>query len=184
MPCPPGPIEPFELILESAGPDHEVALHELATEPEVGATTTLPTPYPAEGAAQWIREAMRQRRAGTGFPFVVIVDGRVIGTCELREVGAEPRTAAVGYWIASAFRGRGHAAKALDRLVGIGFREHRLEEIRALCLGSNEAARRVLRRVGFALASSIERADLKWPPGVFLDLFVLTKNAWAGMQPS
>jgi len=184
MACPPGPIELFELILEPAAPEHEAALQALATQPEAAVTTTLPTPYPAEGATQWIREAMRQQREGTGVVFVVVVDGGVVGTCELREIGGEPRTAAVTYWVAPAFRGRGHAAEALDRLVGIGFREHRLEEIRALCLSSNEAPQRVLRKAGFTLASSIQRPDLKWPPGVFLDLFILTKDTWVRMQPS
>ncbi|AYD90992.1 N-acetyltransferase [Actinomyces lilanjuaniae] len=82
--------------------------------------------------ADYVRQQARRARQGQAMPFVLEVDGMLAG-----QVSADPiqwgsvRSAQVGYWVASAYEGRGvmrlAVAMAVDHLLGPQVGLHRVE---------------------------------------------------------
>jgi RimJ/RimL family protein N-acetyltransferase len=84
--------------------------------------------------------------------FVIIADGEsVAGVCRVDPVGRVERVATVGYAVAPAYRGRGHASDALKLIVEHAYLSAPLCALRASCDPANVASRRVLEKAGFHL---------------------------------
>ncbi|UOQ56390.1 GNAT family N-acetyltransferase [Leucobacter allii] len=87
-----------------------------------------------------IRAMRRQLRAGSGLPFVVLYDGRVVGQLSASELsGGALQAGQIGYWVSQHVAGRGitpvAVALAMDYLFGvIGL--HRIE----ICIRPENAA--------------------------------------------
>lgn len=65
---------------------HADALQRLASDPAIAATSRLPHPYPAGAAREFIDRLLACRAEGTGYGFVVMDQGNVVGLCTLDDV--------------------------------------------------------------------------------------------------
>ena len=172
------PAGAARLELEPIDLRHARAVQELASDPGIGATSNVPAPYPSDGAVRFIRQAVRQWRAGKDFVFAVTVEGNAVGVCSLLGVGGDPRKAELGYWIGRPFWRRGYATEAAWRVVRFGFRDISLATIRSSCLVGNVASRRVLEKVGFRQTAIGGNANPKWKATDRFALFELTRSEW------
>jgi [ribosomal protein S5]-alanine N-acetyltransferase len=86
-----------------------------------------------------------------GFAFAVLdaADGRMVGGINLSNVvrGAW-QNATVGYWLAAADTGRGHATRALRLAIAYGFAHCDLHRVQAAVIPRNTASLAVVRRAG------------------------------------
>jgi RimJ/RimL family protein N-acetyltransferase len=74
-----------DVRLERIAPRHADAVQDLASHPDVLATTNLPEPYPAGGAITWIEAAQERREEGTEFPFAILNENdTLVGVTWLR----------------------------------------------------------------------------------------------------
>ena len=96
-----------------------------------------------------IRVMRKQLGAGTGIPYAVLFDGRVVGQLSVSEVsGGALQSAQIGYWVSQHVAGRGvtpaAVALAVDHLFwGLGL--HRVE----ICIRpENAASLRVVEKLG------------------------------------
>lgn len=170
------------VVLEPVALRHAPALQNLASDPAIGATSNVPSPYPPGGAVAFVHDAEAQRAAGTDFVFAVSVNGTVVGAVGLHSVGGAPRSAELGYWIGRPHWGRGYATEAARRAVQWGFEELGLEEVRSSALERNAASRRVLGKIGFRPTGVGGNPDPKWGPE---DRFVhvrLRREEWRGAR--
>lgn len=88
--------------------------------------------------------------AGTGAPFVIEVDGAVVGRITLSGIVRGPfQSASVGYWVAESVAGRGVASRALDLMVRHAFDELGLHRLEAGTTLVNDASARILTKAGF-----------------------------------
>ncbi|MEU0554167.1 GNAT family protein [Dactylosporangium sp. NPDC006015] len=79
-------------------------------------------------------------------------DERVLlGEVSLHEVRPTRGSAAIGYWLAPAGRGRGAATQAVRLLAGWAFAELRIARLELTCGPDNTASQRVATRCGFSL---------------------------------
>jgi ribosomal-protein-alanine N-acetyltransferase len=85
--------------------------------------------------------------------FAVVIDERVCGTVNL-EIDPPKRTAMLGYALARAHWGRGMATEAARAVVAWAWTEHDLVEIWASTDVANVRSRRVMEKLGMALAGS------------------------------
>jgi [ribosomal protein S5]-alanine N-acetyltransferase len=135
----------------------------LVEDPQVRATTRLPDPYPADGAAGFV--ARIAAAAGSEYAFGVHADGEgLVGVVGLIDVRPGARQAEIGYWIGRPYWGRGWATAA----VGLVVREAvalGLDRLVAHALEDNLASRRVLERNGFRLTGFTTHDHPRWPPG-------------------
>lgn len=79
--------------------------------------------------------------------FTVEVDGRAVGTGQVRDLGES--TAEISVELDPVYRGRGYATRAVGLLVEYAFGELRVGRVQARVATDNAAAVRVARRAGF-----------------------------------
>ncbi len=67
----------------------------------VSALTSIPHPYPVDGARRWFEQVTSKARAGVMWPWTIVCDGQFAGIIALKRT--EPSTGAVDYWVAPPF---------------------------------------------------------------------------------
>lgn len=106
--------------------------------------------YTARFRAGEVARLLAAADAGTTLPFVILLDGTLVGRITLNNVvrGAL-QSAAVGYWVDQAANGRGVASAAVAEVARIAFGELDLHRLEAGTLLHNHASQRVLAKNGF-----------------------------------
>jgi [ribosomal protein S5]-alanine N-acetyltransferase len=129
-----------------------------ASDPKIGATSNLPSPYPQDGALQWFSAVSERIAAGQSQVFAVVFNDSFCGVISLNAINEVTKSAELDYWIAIPFQRRGIATEAASLAVGYGAKTLQSRQIFSTCLSSNEASARVLERNGFI---EISRHQLK-----------------------
>lgn len=148
-------METKNITIEPLSAEHAVAIQQLASDPAVAATTTIPHPYPPDGAIHWIEVCERQRAAGTDYCFAVRVNGEIVGAVSLLKV--KDGEGSIGYWIGAPYWGRGFATAASRLLLEFAFKTLGLNLIHGQCLEHNRGSFRVLQKLGFKWIGSRDR---------------------------
>lgn len=139
----------MQVTIEVIGPEHAAAIQQMASDPEIGRTSNVPSPYPLDGARAFVADATQRRTQGSQHTFAIIGDGMVVGVCSLVNVGGVPPSAQLGYWVGRRYWGRGVATAGGSQVLEFGFQTLGLASVRSSCLPSNTASRRVLEKLGF-----------------------------------
>ncbi|MFB9378527.1 GNAT family N-acetyltransferase [Kineococcus gynurae] len=111
---------------------------------------TSPEPVvPPPTFRQMVRGFAREARAGRMLPFVVELDGNLVGQITVSGVTwGSLRSAHVGYWIDSRVAGRGTIPTALALVIDHCFRTLRLHRIEVNIRPENAASLRVAEKLG------------------------------------
>jgi RimJ/RimL family protein N-acetyltransferase len=112
----------------------------------------LTTGYTAEDARRYFAEQEDERLRGEAVSFAFAEPGdaaAVLGGGSVHGIDRQQGRAAVGYWLASAARGRGVATCATRLMAGWALRELRVARVELTCGPDNEASQRVALRCGF-----------------------------------
>lgn len=159
------------------------AVQRYAADERVARTTTIPNPYPADGGATFVKEAVEAHANGEAFYFAILADGELIGVVGLRAVDREERSVRCGYAIAASHWGKGITTRAVALALRYAFCELGMDIVRASCLRRNPASARVLKKNGFQetgeLASNISKFENE--PSL---AFQLTKQEWLANHPT
>ncbi|MDT0342421.1 GNAT family N-acetyltransferase [Streptomyces litchfieldiae] len=124
------------------------------------------------GAARWVRDQQRGRRAGDRFGFAVVeaqVEGagqRLVGHVVLKNVTPGAAAAEVGYWTAAHARGRGIAPRALRTVTDWAFTtfaDDGLTHVKLLHQVDNTASCHVARKCGYELTALLPAAPPAFP---------------------
>ena len=163
--------------------EHAPAIQMLACDPRIAATTNVPSPYPPDGAATWIRFTMAQRELGSEMNFAIFDGGTLVGVCGVLAMNVDTgdgpsRDGVVGYWIGVPYWGQGYATAAATELLRVAFEEKDLGKLRSACLVRNPASRRVLEKVGFRFIGYGSHPASKWTIDDRFAMFELTKDEW------
>ncbi|MBB6118121.1 GNAT family N-acetyltransferase [Nocardiopsis algeriensis] len=110
-------------------------------------------PLRANGIAPYvtmIRSIRREARQGLSMPWSVLYEGRFVGQLTVGAITwGSARSAQVGYWIDSAYAGRGITPTAVALAVDHSFSAAGLHRIEASVRPENRASRRVVTKLGF-----------------------------------
>jgi ribosomal-protein-alanine N-acetyltransferase len=102
------------------------------------------------GQRERLEQLERDAAAGTGWRFVIVDDGAIVGAINVSDVIRGPlQVANVGYWVAQEWNGRGLATQAVADVVAFAFGEAGLHRLEAGTLPDNVASQRVLEKNGF-----------------------------------
>lgn len=176
--------------LEPVGSHHAPEVQKLVTShPDIVGMTRMPDPYPEDGAATWIAQALPLHEAGEMFVFAIVRgDGQLVGMIGLMgaagagrsdEVGSHEGGAEMGYWIGGSYWNRGYATEAVGQLLEFAFHELDVERIFATPLERNVASHRVLQKNEFHLVRTFQNTEPKWKPTDRLVEYELTRTQWA-----
>ncbi len=126
---------------------------------------SFPNPYTVEHAKQFITMALSKEPQTI---FAIEYGGNLVGGIGLHPQNDIYRTnAELGYWIGENFWGKGIVAKAIMKILAIGFSLPNIERIFAVPFGSNIGSQRVLEKTGFTLEAKLSKTLIK--NGVYED---------------
>lgn len=173
---------PDNIRLEPVGYHHMRAIQGLASDPSIGETSSVPSPYPSDGARTWISHAILRRLHGLEYSFAVLIEDRPIGICGVMIVGENRKGGEIGYWIGKPHWNQGYATSACRELIGFCFAKLKLSWLTASVLERNPASSRVLQKVGFSfIGRGINPNWKKAPKDPFL-FYRFTRDDWLQMQ--
>ena len=160
VPSPLGPVELRPLRSADGADWRSLRLHDEAAIRPWDPSSHLPWPARHTRAA-WLdhRAMLRQAaRLGTALPFAVTVGGHFAGQVTIGGIQRFPlHSGWIGYWIGSAYAGRGIATTAVALAVGHAFTDARLHRVEATVSPANPASQRVLAHLGFRQEGLLSR---------------------------
>jgi RimJ/RimL family protein N-acetyltransferase len=140
--------------------DDVPALVDACNDPEIRHwIPMIPRPYTEQDARAFIRGEV----TGDQHQFAITENGRVVGSIGL-SVNQTSRNGHIGYWCASAARGRGVTTRALRLLSRHALEELKLERLELITDPDNRASQRVAEKVGFQ-REGVLRSHLLHPDG-------------------
>ena len=127
------------------------ALVAACQDPEISRWTRVPQPYGETDARAYLLQRYDLVYEGRAAPFAIVATdgGALAGSIALIRIEWEHRRAEVGYWLAAAARGRGHATRAVRLICEWGARALGLERMDLLAATGNRASQQVAERAGF-----------------------------------
>jgi RimJ/RimL family protein N-acetyltransferase len=111
-------------------------------------------------------------------------EGTLLGDCMLQVREDDPRQAEIGFTLALGYQGRGYATEAVRALLDYGFRTLGLHRVVAVTDARNDAAARLLQRIGMRReAHFIQNV---WYKGAWGDefSFALLREEWLAREES
>lgn len=157
--------------------DYAQAIQQLASDPDIAATTRIPHPYPENAARLFIEMSEQGRKDGTTFNHVILNYTTFVGVCGLMNIQPGEK-AELGYWIGKPYWGKGFASFAVEKTLEFAFQQLDLQLVFAVVVDFNQASRRVLEKKGFIYKRAKPQNDPKLKPEVMLLVFELTKSEW------
>jgi phosphoribosyl-AMP cyclohydrolase len=143
-------IQTDRLVLEPSSPvwGPEVFAAVDASAAELGRWLAWVPGRSLESTLQHLAAQEAAWRAGTGFAFVVVDEGRAVGNVDLRVTHNHRGEGSIGYWVSTAEAGRGYISEATAALVEFGFHSAGLDRIEIRADVRNRPSWRVAERVG------------------------------------
>jgi RimJ/RimL family protein N-acetyltransferase len=139
-------------------------------DPEIVRWTRVPASYGEADARAYLRQRYDSAFAGLTAPFAVVhtTGHQLLGSISLMRFSWEHARGEVGYWLAAAARGHGHATRAVRLVCAWGFSALRLERIDLMAATGNPSSQRVAQRAGFTrdailrsyMRGTFERQDM------------------------
>ena len=153
-------IEGKRIVLRKLKLSHANDMYQNIRNKAIARWTTIPQPYPADGAVKHIRQQQRLWRERKSFAFAVILKetGKLIGGIGLIRVDFKHQCAELGYWLAKRYWNRGLMTEAIPLILQFGFKELKLYRIYAMKYQANVASARVLEKCGFTREGCMRKA--------------------------
>ncbi len=165
--------------LEPLGEEHLGPLLEIATaNPEVYRFTSTPTTA-AEAEAYFAR-AFRERDAGTAYPFVLLVDGQIVGTSRYSSLNTANRNCELGFtWLAPSAQGTAVNLESKYLMLTYAFETLDLLRVYFYTDARNTRSERAIRKLG-AVFEGTMRAERVMKDGHIRDtlLFSVIYSDW------
>lgn len=110
-----------------------------------------------EGFLWKVEDWCRQHRATT---FAIVVDGVAVGTISLSQVSEDRRSARIGYWVATEYRGKGYAGAAFAEVLRLAA-SRGIQKVAARIEAGNRPSLRMWRRHGAKEAAQEDRVQVE-----------------------
>lgn len=115
----------------------------------------------------------------TNYAFGIWYNGELVGNVAYTHFEKIIRKAAISYWIAATYEGKGLVTESTRALVNYAFRERNLNRIVIYCATENTRSRNVPERLGFKLEGILRQADVLHGDFVDLAVYSILAEEWA-----
>ncbi len=112
-----------------------------------------------ESTREFIVRSLEQEAANDGFQAVMVVDGSIAGIAGYHRIDRANLSTSIGYWLASAYEGRGLMTAAVAALVDHAFRAWGLHRLELRIAPDNERSRALAARLGFREEGVLREAE-------------------------
>ena len=139
----------------------------------------MPYPYTDGDYREFLQRYDAERRAGTAQHYAVTraMDGALIGMCYLSR--SEPGVWELGYWYGKPYWRQGYATEAARAVMRFVFEDLAALMITAGWLVDNPASGRVLEKLGFIAAGTMQRHCVGQGATVTSNRMLLTRDEFA-----
>jgi ribosomal-protein-serine acetyltransferase len=127
---------------------------------------------------RFIAECERENQARGALTTAIWTHGVLCGTIGLHRIDPRHRSTSVGYWIDTAYEGRGIMLRACRAMVTEGFRNYALHRIEIRCATANHRSCAIPRRLGFVEEGVLREAEWLYDHWVDLRLFSMLEPDW------
>ena len=141
---------------------HLPEVQRFAADPAIGASSYVPSPYPADGAATWHAALTNRVAAGSAAVFAITEDDAFRGVAGLNDIDRAVGRAHLDYWVAVPYQRRGVASATIALAQQFASDRLGLKALLSTCLASNSASLHALERNGFVVYQRVPA-----PPGKF-----------------
>jgi ribosomal-protein-serine acetyltransferase len=142
--------------------------------PWVDATRT-----PADTLAN-IEQSMRQYAANQGFQAAIWHRGELAGRIGFHGVSWANRATSLGYWLGSAYQGKGLMTRAVEAMVDHAFLEWKLNRVEIRCAPGNAKSRAIPERLGFTREGTLREVEWLYDRHVDLVVYGMLAREWRG----
>lgn len=175
----PDAIETERLILRRPEPEHAPAVHGAMCESWAALAQwipwaqTRPEPPPLGEIVASLEEKRAEYEAGTAFHFNAFLrdGGAFVGRPLLIRLDWEVPKGEVGYWMRSAYEGRGLMTEAVAAVTAFALDTLGMARVEIRCDPRNGRSAAIARRLGYLL-EGVLRNDYREPDGSFSDTAV------------
>jgi ribosomal-protein-serine acetyltransferase len=128
----------------------------------------------------WLRQAREQVATGRAYAAVIFVDGDLAGTIDIRIDGTGV-SGELGYWLGSAYEGRGVMTRAVRTVTSQAFGRLGLRRVEIRTAPANTRSRAIPERLGFTREGLLRDAE-RTADGRYRDIELWTMLApdWSG----
>jgi RimJ/RimL family protein N-acetyltransferase len=165
------------LLLRPFTPRDAEAVRAAVQDPEIPRWTTVPSPYTAEHAREWVCETSPRGWAeDTQYNFGLFThDGGhlvgCMGLVRLAGLRTPQRQAELGYWTAAEHRRRGYTAEAAREVCRWAFADLGVERLEWYAEAGNHGSRAVALKAGFRMEGTLR---------AFIVHNATRRDAWVG----
>lgn len=174
-------LETERLILRPQTMDDVDDIVKLAGDIDIVRTTlNIPYPYEREDAIAWLSTHAEgwEKKESLSLAITRRNDGAYAGgigfTLQLRF-----DKAALGYWVAKPYWGKGYATEATRALIHYGFTELNLNRIEADYFANNPASGRVMQKLGMTHEGFAKQAYKKWGEYIDTERYAILKSDYS-----
>ena len=155
------------------------AIQREVSDPRVARYTTIPHPYPENGAEEFLTLVEKQHAEQTTFTFAIELRGesQLIGVIGIGNDKVH-RQAEAGYWISPNYWGRGYATEALQAIINFGFEELNLKRISTGVFAGNDASVRVQEKCGLVLEGTLRESYIKDVSPIDVTMRSILRREW------
>ncbi|WP_433943167.1 GNAT family N-acetyltransferase [Paenibacillus sp. SN-8-1] len=97
---------------------------------------------------------------GIGISCSIVYQGEIAGCISVMDINQANRTASIGYWLGSAYQGKGLMTKSCKAMIDYAFGELGLNRIEIRAGVGNQKSRSIPERLGFTEEGVIRQAEL------------------------
>ena len=140
----------------------------------------LPSPYRRRNWTTWVAKNSGRpvvRPEGLSFPFVIEMDGRMVGMIGLRW-DAKDRAGNIGYWVGKPYRKQGIATEAAVALTAYAFRTLGAERVWATVLKGNKGSPKVLKACGMRLEGTLREHSVHRGKRISEEHYSVLREEW------
>ena len=174
-------IETQRLQLRPLKRSDTSAIQKAASTREVADTMiSLPHPYPAGEAEQYIARQQVEREAGRSVTFIIEqkAERGFCGVTEVRDIDHEHLQGELSFWLAIEAWGRGYMSEVVQAVVRYGFEVLSLNRLYAYHMLRNPASGRILEKNGFKQEGLLHQRVRKWGQYEDVALWAILRQEW------
>lgn len=107
----------------------------------------------------FLKMMAQQQIEGKTYLFVIEFENQIVGTIDLHFINPTNGRAEIGYWLSSAYTGKGIMTRCVKKVAAFGFQILELNRIDIYCDVENVASTEVAKRAGFDFLATQPDAD-------------------------
>lgn len=141
----------------------------------------LPWVSPTYGESDAVRHLEQRERENTAHEALAVhiwMQNELCGAISLHKIDPLHKSTSIGYWLDSAYEGRGIMTMACRAITSEGFRNYGLHRIEIRCAVENEKSSSIPRRLGFVEEGILRQAEWMHDHWIDLRVFSMLQQDW------